>query len=146
MIQGAVVAMLAIETISDLRTKTISVIRVSAFLVLGIVLNIVQYYQSVWSIVGGAIIGLILLGYGFASKGGIGYGDGIIFIVCGVYLGLSENVRLLFFSLIAAAVAGGIYALTKRKSIRAEIPFMPCVLGTYLIMLIIQFVEERVCV
>ena len=95
-------------------------------------------YQSVWSVIGGVVIGIILFTYSLVTKGGIGFGDGLIFICLGVYLGLSENLRLLFFSLLIAAVFGGIYALIRHKSIKTQIPFMPCILGTYITMILTE--------
>ena len=138
MIKGLVITMLAIETVSDIRKHTVSGIRIIAFMVVGIVLNCVMKYQSIWSVVGGIVVGLTLFGYSLITKGGIGFGDGLVFICLGIFLGLSQNLRLLFFSLLAAAVFGGIYALIKKKSIKAQIPFMPCILGTYIMMVFME--------
>lgn len=138
MIKGLVIAMLAIETISDVRKHTVSGIRIIVFMVIGIVLNCIMKYQSVWSVVGGIVVGMTLLGYSLITKGGIGFGDGLVFICLGVYLGLSENLKLLFFSLLAAAVFGGVYALIRKKSIKTHIPFMPCIMGTYILMIFLE--------
>lgn len=138
MIQGIVITMLAVETISDIRTKTISVLRIGIFFIAAIILNGFFYYQSVFSMLGGIMIGMILLAYAFLTREGIGYGDGLIFICAGAYLGLSDNLHLLFFSLILAAVAGGIYTIIRKKSMKTKIPFIPCILGTYLMMALIE--------
>ena len=111
MINGIVIFILALESISDLRNKSISGWRVLVFGLLGIVLNVLLYYQSVWSVVGGIAVGILLLLYAFFTKGAVGIGDGIMFVCLGIYLGLSDNMRLLFFSLIAAGIIGGIWVL-----------------------------------
>ncbi len=133
MIKGIVIAILAVESFSDIKTGTVSGIRIIIFAVIGIVLNVFIKYQSIASIIGGLIVGAVILLYSVVTRGGIGKGDGLMFICLGIYLGLSVNLRLLFFSLITAAIAGGIYALIKKKGIKSQIPFMPCILGTYLI-------------
>lgn len=138
MIKGIVLAILALETFSDIRTKTVSGVRIIIFMLIGILLNIIMRYQSVWSAAGGIVVGGIILLYAVITKGGIGIGDGLMFVCLGIYLGLSVNLRLLFFSLITAAVFGGIYALIKKRSIKSQIPFMPCVMGTYLVILIVE--------
>ena len=138
MIKGLVITMLAIETISDIRKHTVSGIRIIAFMVVGILLNCIMRYQSVWSVVGGIVVGITLFGYSLITKGGIGFGDGLVFICLGIYLGLSQNLRLLFFSLLSAAFFGGIYALIRKKSIKSQIPFMPCILGTYIVMILVE--------
>lgn len=138
MIKGLVITMLAIETVSDVRKHTVSGIRIIAFMVTGIVLNCIMKYQSIWSVVGGIVVGLTLFGYSLITRGGIGFGDGLIFICLGIFLGLSENLRLLFFSLLAAAFFGGIYALIRKKSIKAQIPFVPCILISYVMMILAE--------
>lgn len=138
MIKAIVLMMLALETFSDIRTKTVSGLRIIIFIIIGIPVNIIMRYQTLWSAVGGILVGGILLIYAFITKGGIGIGDGLMFVCLGIYLGLSVNLRLLFFSLITAAVLGGIYAVIKKRSIKSQIPFIPCVLSTYLIILIME--------
>lgn len=134
MIQGVVITMLTVEALSDIRTKTISVVRQVCFLILAAVLNILFYYQSAVSMAGGIGIGVLLFLYAFFTKEGIGYGDCLVFACVGAYVGLMDNIRLLFFSLIIAAVAGIIYSLVKKKKITDRIPFLPCVLLAYLAM------------
>ena len=61
----------------------------------------------------------------------MGVGDGVVFLCLGIFLGLSGNLRLLFFSLLIAAIAGGVYAIVTKKGIKAKIPFIPCVLVAF---------------
>lgn len=131
MVKVIVIAMLAIESISDIRTQTVSLIRLIAFALLGITINYCMEYQSIWSVVGGLVVGVVLLGYALISKGSVGVGDGVVFLCLGIFLGLSGNLRLLFFSLIVAAIAGGIYAIITKKGIKAKIPFIPCILVAF---------------
>ena len=75
-----------------------------------------------------------VLVYGLITKEGIGYGDGIMFMCLGTVLGASQNLRLLFLSLICATAAGCIYALVLKKGMKTEIPFIPCILCSYIFM------------
>lgn len=134
MINGMVILILIVETISDLRTKTISVMRVVFFGIMGIVLQIFMHKQTIESIIGGVLIGGILLLYGKFTGEGIGYGDGLIFACLGCYIGLSENLCLLLFSLILASIVGSIYVIIRRESFQYRIPFVPCILSTFLLM------------
>lgn len=132
MVKVIVIAMLAIESISDIRNRTVSLIRLIAFGLLGITINYCKEYQSIWSVVGGLVVGVVLLGYALLSKGAMGVGDGVVFLCLGIFLGLSGNLRLLFFSLIVAALAGGVYAIVTKKGIKAKIPFIPCILVAFI--------------
>lgn len=134
MVKVIVITMLAIESISDIRTQTVSLIRLIAFGLLGITINYCMVYQSIWSAVGGGIVGIVLLGYALLSKGAVGVGDGVVFLCLGIFLGLSGNLRLLFFSLLVAAIVGGIYAIVTKKGVKAKIPFIPCILVAYIVL------------
>ncbi len=134
MASGFVIAMLAVETVSDIRKKKVSVIRILMFLAAGIVLNIMGYGQSVGSMLGGVAVGAAMFVYSLLTHESIGYGDCLIFACAGLYIGFSQNIRLLFFSLAVAGISGGIYALVKKKKLKTKIPFVPYILGTYIAM------------
>lgn len=138
MIKGVVAVMLMVETISDIKTQSVSGIRIGIFTFFGIILNLLLKYQNIWSAMGGAAVGIVLILYALLTKGAMGIGDGFIFICLGIYLGFSNNLRLLFLSLLLAAVAGGIYAFIKKKSIKTQIPFMPYILVTYAAMTLVE--------
>ena len=137
-IHGAVITMLTVETISDIRTKTISVIRLIIYLVLAIIINLISSYQPVWSMIGGMAIGLVMLLYAKLSHEGIGYGDAAIFLVVGAFIGISDNIKLLFFSLIAASIGAVLSVIIRKNGLRSQIPFIPFVLGTYLVLTILE--------
>ena len=138
MINGVVITMLAVETVSDIRTRKISLLRLSAFLAAGIVFNIVMKYQTLWSLLGGIAPGLILMLYARLTGEGIGYGDCVLFIVSGIFIGFFDNLKLLFLSLVLASVVGGVLVLLKKGNFRMKIPFVPCILSAYAIMIVLE--------
>ena len=135
MISIVVILILILESVLDIKNRTISWVHMVVFSVGGIAVNGILMYQSIWSVILGVVIGAIVFLFGVISKGAIGCGDGVIFACIGIYLGGYSCIRLLFYSLIVAALAGGLYVLIRRKSIKTQIPFVPCVLVAYLIML-----------
>lgn len=135
MIRGIVIFLLLIESVMDIKNRTISVLHMVIFGIAGIIANCALEYQSLWTMLGGVLVGAIVLLFGLFSKGAIGIGDGIIFGCIGIYIGGFDNIRLLFYSLIVAAILGGGYVLLKRKSIKSQIPFVPCIFVAYLLML-----------
>jgi leader peptidase (prepilin peptidase)/N-methyltransferase len=136
-VNGIVAAVLTVESISDIKTKSISLARLVCYMIVALALNIIMKYQSFISLFGGIIVGVIFLGFGILTKEGIGYGDGAIFICLGAVLGLYDNLRLLMYSLMLAAIVGGIYALVRKKNLKVRIPFIPCVLITYVVMTLV---------
>lgn len=144
MVNGVVLTMLTVETISDIKSRKVSFWRLLIFLMLGAVINIFIMHQPLWSVFGGMGIGAILFLYALASRESIGYGDCLIFVCAGVYLGFSKNLRLLFFSLLCAAIIGGIYVLVRKKKMKSRIPFVPFILGTYIVMTIWEIVGRYI--
>lgn len=138
MISGIVAVMLAVETVSDLRTRTVSTLRLIIFILGAVAFNVILYYQPLWSMLGGMAVGALLFVYALATKEGIGYGDCLIFVCAGAYIGLHENLKLLFFSLLTAAAAGGIRALLHKGGMKSRVAFVPCILGVYVVMTMIR--------
>ena len=146
MVSILVMIMLGIETVADIRNRSVSAVRLIVFDVAAVAVNIIFYYQSIWSMIGGMAVGAVLFLYALLTSESIGYGDCLIFVCAGAYIGFVNNLELLFFSLLAVAVAGGIYALAAHKTIKARIPFVPCIMAVYFIMLIIKAVKGDIII
>ena len=136
-VDGLVIAMLAAEAVSDIKTKSVSTVRLLIFLGVAAIANIIFEYQPLWSMLGGMAVGGVMFIYAFATRESIGYGDCLVFVCAGAFIGLWKNLRLLFGSFLSAAVAGGIYSAVKHKGMKVKIPFVPCVLGTFLVGVIV---------
>lgn len=83
---------------------------------------------------GGIIPGCFLIWLSWFSKGQVGIGDGIVFVVSGILLGFFETVVLLFVSLLFAAVSGGIMIFLKRLNRKDSLPFVPFIFAGYGVM------------
>ena len=83
----------------------------------------------------GFLFGLFfLLLLSFITKHGIGYGDVKMFAWLGFCMGLSDTYNILFYSVLAAAVAGVYLLLVKKAERKQELPFAPFVyIGCYLV-------------
>lgn len=89
----------------------------------------------------GLPVGLVLLAAGRASGGAIGSGDGWFFVVSGLYLSLSQNVRLLLGGLLFCGLYCLfliLYAKVKGKNMRGRtVPFLPFLVPAWIWMVII---------
>ncbi len=79
----------------------------------------------------GMIPGGFLIGLSWFSKGQVGIGDGIVFVVSGIFLGFFETGVLLFLSLLFAAFSGGILLVLKRLKRKDSLPFVPFIFAGY---------------
>lgn len=116
----------------DFKKREILPLSLWIFLAGGLLLNGALRYQSWESLAGGVSIGAVMLVFSWATRGGIGWGDGLLLCVTGVYLGFLENLGLLLWGLLLCAIFSAGILLTKRGDRKKEIPFLPFLLAAYL--------------
>lgn len=124
--------MLIICGMKDLKSRKISLYIVGiAFLCM---ICLLPFYKNIsyLDLVGGFLIGILLITISMLSRGQIGIGDGLIFCVTGLGLGFWNNVCLLLYSLLLAAIFAGIILTLKYKNRKQVIPFIPFVCVGYI--------------
>lgn len=135
---AGLLGLLGICGIEDFRIKRIRLVVVNGFAILGVVLHLVYERISWIDMLLGALIGVVLLVVGYFTKEKIGYGDGLIFVATGIYLGFWNNLILLWLSTTLAGIYGLILMVFKKKKKESEIPLVPFILGVYVISLFIN--------
>lgn len=136
MIKIILLVMLGVYAIEDIRKRTISISFLPLFGLAGAGLHLFQRDMGIVSILLGMVVGAGLIGICFLTRESIGLGDGLIFLVTGVFLGGSANVELLLFSLLYAAVFSLGALIVGKKKRKQEIPFIPFVFLGYLTMIV----------
>ena len=79
--------LLGFFSLEDIKCKKLTVIYILMFGISGVLLHLVSPVCSIYSILCGMFLGIVLLLIGFVTRGGVGLGDGILLFVTGVYLG-----------------------------------------------------------
>ena len=133
---AGLLGLLGVCGLEDIKLKRIRLVVVNTFAILGIVFHII-YERITWlDMLGGALIGVALLIIGYFSKEKIGYGDGLLFMATGIYLGFWNNLVLLWLSTTLAGIYGLVLMLIKKKKKNSEIPLVPFMLAVYVVSLI----------
>lgn len=115
--------------------KYLGVTRIGLVVTSGLLLFSGCFGNVGWqSRVGGAAVGMILLLFGFLSRGAIGFADGVIVFVCGVAYGFYETVALCFFAAVYAGCFSGLLLIFKKAGRKSRIPFLPFLLLGYITM------------
>ncbi|MCR4691817.1 MAG: prepilin peptidase [Lachnospiraceae bacterium] len=133
--------MLGWNTVTDLKRKQISLLSVILFGLTGIVLASVSSLRSFFlkesleSLIAGAAIGALLLLLSRLTRGAVSFGDGLIFAVLGLYLGIFQVVLLLFLSCFAAGITGTVLLIMGRADQKSRLPLVPFVLISYMALL-----------
>lgn len=79
----------------------------------------------------GVLIGVALLAVSKATDGAVGTGDGVLFMITGLYFGFQKNLTLLLGSLVLCSIWGIGNLAVKRigwlEGKKIEVPFLPFV-------------------
>ena len=130
--EGILLAFLGLNTVSDIKTKKILVWSAWVFGIFGFVYGFVGNGLSLLQGLMALLPGIIFIAISKITKESMGYGDGIIVLVMGVYISPQKIVGSLMIALIFAAVWSGILLVFFRKKKHDEFPFVPFVLLGYL--------------
>lgn len=128
---------LGIMTVYDIRYREIQlgISGVAALVLMVQRLRLVFQGEMPWYFAfGGVLVGFFLIALSICTRGQIGIGDGIVFIISGIPLGIFENGLLLLAALCVAAVAGVFLVACKRMGRKEVFPFVPCVCAAYGVM------------
>lgn len=116
-----------IEAIYDVKTKHVHTLIWGSVAVGCIFWNIVHNEKNLQWILTATLVGIFLIVCSKILRGGIGLGDGIVFLTLGLGLGMKSASCILFYSLVLCCVWGIIQILRKKYSRTDELPFLPFV-------------------
>ena len=121
--------------IQDYRKRELPVIYIGIGFGIGLILRLVIGEPTVLELLLGSLVGAVFLLISRLSREAIGYGDSLMIIATGASLGIIDNVLLMLCALLLAALFSiGLLILKKYKR-KDEIPFLPFLLGGYVILL-----------
>ena len=81
----------------------------------------------------GLIPGILLLLLAFATQESIGTGDGLILCVLGLFCGWRQCLAIFGMALLLSALLSIILLLCHKAGRKTELPFLPSLLGGYLL-------------
>lgn len=132
-----IVILLGISSYTDIKNRKISMRLLLVFGILAILVWIEKLYTNgiieVCTILVSILPGLLLLLLGKATRESIGYGDGYLLIVIGIYIGFIRTVSILITALFLTAIISIFLLIFRKVSRRTEFPFIPMLLISYLI-------------
>lgn len=130
--------LLGICSFEDVKEREIRSIIVLLGGIVGISFHFFNENQSLLSIVGGLIVGILMLALSVASGEKVGKGDAILIMVTGIYLGFWQNLVLLWAAALMAGVYGFYNIFLHGKNLKSEIPFVPFMLAAYVCLLFME--------
>ena len=108
----------------DWKTERVSV----PLLLLGgmtaVLLHLFAQEESVFYLMTGMSVGIVLLLYSLVTHESIGYGDGCLFVMTGLFLGFWENLVLLLLASVLAGIGAAVLLFFRKKKKKERIPFV----------------------
>ncbi|MGN0355010.1 MAG: prepilin peptidase [Muricoprocola sp.] len=116
----------------DSREQYIDVRDAVIFEVVGILFSLcLERYSAVLTVLLGSIPGVLMLVTARMTNEAIGYGDGLVLIVCGCYLGVGDTAAMLFLALFLCMPYILILLVSGKAGRKTEIAFAPFLLVAY---------------
>ncbi|MCI8484163.1 MAG: hypothetical protein HFH41_07470 [Lachnospiraceae bacterium] len=120
----------------DMKRKELKIVYILLFGIGGMVLHLFYPVCSIYSILWGILLGVIMMLLSWISRGSIGMGDGILLVVTGIYLGGNNNLELFLTGLLLAALWSLSLLAFRKKNRKEEIAFVPFLLVSYITMIL----------
>lgn len=134
--QVAAVLLLGGNAWKDLRKHRISILLTAGIFLAAVILRIWRGEYA--ALAAGILPGVILLGISWITKESLGYGDGLVQSVLGALLGWKKALEILLGAFFLAAIFSAAALAAHRLGRKSELPFLPFILGAYLVLLIFE--------
>ena len=109
----------------DLRRHEVNIPALGVFAAAGALANFLLKYQNGIQLFSGIGVGLFVLVSAVVTKGAIGFGDGLLICVTGIYLGGPANLELLMAGLVLCALTLGAGLIFGKAGWKQQFPFVP---------------------
>lgn len=119
-------------SIEDIKKKEVSVILIAAAGIFGVVWHVYFSRITIWNLLGGIGVGVVMYVISLLSREQIGKGDALLITVTGIYLGFWGNIILLWVASLFAGLGGVVAVSFFGKGRGFEIPFVPFVFAAYI--------------
>ena len=125
--EWTIIVIMLIHSITDIKYKKVRLELSLVGLILGILFIIVDIWNGIFPYekIGGIIFGIVCLILGKATNEAIGYGDGIILLMLGLFYKGKQMCIVMFWAFLFAILVALLLVVLFRKNRKYEIPFVP---------------------
>lgn len=128
----------SISAYQDYRKRKINVYFLLTGGIIGLLVHLYSMEFDIIEILFGMGIGIMILLYGFLLGGGVGFADGMILIVSGIFLGFEKNLEVFVAGLFLVGITSLFLSVIKKKGRTYRIPFAPFLLVGYLFVMVME--------
>ena len=133
--QVVLLMFLGVAALIDYKEKELPLVDIGAGFLTGFIFQCITGNLEIREIIFGSLVGVVVMGISKLTREAVGLGDGCMLVATGAFLGLIDNLILLMGALILAGAWSAGLLVIRRKNNKCEIPFVPFMLGGYVLVL-----------
>ncbi len=122
---------LCVVSVWDIRKREIPLWLIAVGGLLAAGLGFFSEKHSIMLMIAGALVGMVFVGISKVTEEAFGYGDSLMIVVAGVYLGFWNVLGLLVWAHVLAALFAGYILIRKGIYKGVSFPFVPFLLAAY---------------
>lgn len=129
---------LLVLSVQDYRERMISGMLLEIGAATAVCSQILWKQSSLWECIGGILLGLLFIGISKLTREGFGYGDSILIMILGIYIGIWDLIYVLVIAFSLTAICS-IFILIKFRFHRQKVlPFVPFLTVGYMSFLLLE--------
>ena len=137
MVRWFLLLFLMLNTIWDVKRRQVLLWSILLFGIAGVFLVFRFQTVPVLSCLGGVIFGMAIGGCGYITRQAIGYGDGLVIMVCGIYLGFAKTFAMVFYGMLFCSLLSMVLIAAGRRTYKTQVPFLPYLLLGYVCVILL---------
>ena len=140
--EGCFLVFLIYVAVRDIQTRKITIVALSLGGMISIVEQLLIKRMDFLMVLGGVAIGVVCIIISKFTKEGVGYGDSLVILILGIYLGFYDLLIVLsttFFLLLCVSIP---VLCIRRMSRTYALPFLPFLTCGYILLLLMGGVNS----
>lgn len=128
--------LLLVAAVEDIKEKKVHRVLLALLVIVGVVAGIyacIGQSSNLWSLSGGLLIGLCMIGFSLISGGQIGIADGIIIAAIGLICGARDCLVIISIASMGMALLSIVLLIIRKGNRHTRLPFVPALLIGYCI-------------
>lgn len=123
--------------VRDIKSKTVALYPALIMAGAGVLRRLIPAFcvDTLLSCFTGTLPGIFLLTVAWITRQEVGYGDGIVLLIIGLYLGFSAGTGIFLTALLLLAPVSLFYIIFRKAGRRKKLPFIPFLLAGYILWL-----------
>lgn len=129
---------LLVLSVQDFRERMISGMFLGVGAVAAVCSQIIWDRSSVWECISGLLIGFAFVGISKLTREGVGYGDSILIMILGIYIGVWNLMYVLVIAFFLSAICSVFILIKFRFHRKQGIPFIPFLTVGYFSLVLLE--------